>query len=545
MSPSPGGRLSLAPGLARPRATRAFSIALRATWSAAAAAGPILGWAALAILLGALVGLSAIMLPPAAAFAIPGIAGLALLWALPELRAVPARSVRVLFYVVLVVDLCAPAYYAIAGTGLPWISARRVVAFPLILCIALVIGGSPAASDKIVQRLAAARSISICLIGFLGMLSLSIFTSSIPPESVSYLTNAVLTWYVPLVAIIYLINKQKDIDIFIKIIAWCTVFISICGLIQFIVQHNFFLDLLPAPILDALMENNPTFQTMATVDQFRYGEYRAPSVFENSLSFGQFEAMIVPFGYYLLVHRPRAGDRLLGLLVVASAFLGVATSGARGAYISILVATPAFVALWSIRRTRFERRSLAPALISTTGAMSLAAVMVLIFTWTKLYRRVIGGTYLEDASANGRVEQWNAALPHILDNPLTGHGAGNGAEIVGVFNPGYTFPTLDSMLISMLVETGVPGFVFFFGSVLCAIVLGARKYVLDPSDRGAFAGGLSCSLIAFLVYAVVLSQIENFTLLFLFLGLTVAVLSLDPKPDDLNGADKRSLGGAR
>jgi O-antigen ligase len=76
----------------------------------------------------------------------------------------------------------------------------------------------------------------------------------------------------------------------------------------------------------------------------------------------------------------------------------------------------------------------------------------------------------------------------------------------------------------MLVETGVPGFLFFYGSVIFAILLCARKYLADPSDRGAFAGGLSCSLIAFLVYSTVLSQVENFTLLFLFLGLTFVLL---------------------
>ena len=82
------------------------------------------------------------------------------------------------------------------------------------------------------------------------------------------------------------------------------------------------------------------------------------------------------------------------------------------------------------------------------------------------------------------------------------------------------------MPISLLVETGVPGFLFFYGSLIFAIVLGARKYLPDSSGRGAFAGGLSCSLIAFLVYSTVLSQVENFTLLFLFLGLTIGLLSL-------------------
>ena len=121
-------------------------------------------------------------------------------------------------------------------------------------------------------------------------------------------------------------------------------------------------------------------------------------------------------------------------------------------------------------------------------------------------------------------------LPHIEANPLTGHGVGTGADVVGYFNPGAVFPTLDSMLISLLVETGVPGLLFFYGSLIFAI-FSASGNICGTQRCGAVAGGLSCSLIAFLVYSIVLSQLENFTLLFLFLGLTIALLSLNRQPE--------------
>jgi hypothetical protein len=174
------------------RARRSLSIATRAIPSAILWLAPIVGWAAAALLLGAAVGLSAVILPPAGAFAIPAIAALVLLWALPQLPAVPVRTVRALFPVVLVVDLCVPVYYAIAGTGLPWISVRRIATFPLILCISLVIAGSSEARARIVRRLGGAKLVSTCAIGYLVMMALSILTSVSPPASISYFVDALL-----------------------------------------------------------------------------------------------------------------------------------------------------------------------------------------------------------------------------------------------------------------------------------------------------------------------------------------------------------------
>ena len=164
-------------------ARRALSIATRAIPSAILWLAPIVGWATAAVFLGAAVGLSAVILPPTGAFAVPAIAALLLLWALPELPAVPVRTVRALFPIVLVVDLCVPVYYAIAGTGLPWISVRRIATFPLILCISLVIAGSSEARARIVRRLGAAKVVSTYVIGYGVMTALSIFTSAAPPQA--------------------------------------------------------------------------------------------------------------------------------------------------------------------------------------------------------------------------------------------------------------------------------------------------------------------------------------------------------------------------
>ena len=95
---------------------------------------------------------------------------------------------------------------------------------------------------------------------------------------------------------------------------------------------------------------------------------------------------------------------------------------------------------------------------------------------------VLGGG-AEQASTEGRWIQWRAALPLIESNPITGHGF-----ITAGFDIG---SSIDSYVISVLVETGIPGFVFFAGIVCLPIWYGVRAYLTDLSESGALRGSLA------------------------------------------------------
>ncbi len=90
--------------VARGEARLAFARAPEFIWRALM----ILGWAALAIFLGSVVGLAAVLLPPMGALGIVAAVGLVLLWVMPDLAAVPDRIVRRLLFASLVVNLCVP-----------------------------------------------------------------------------------------------------------------------------------------------------------------------------------------------------------------------------------------------------------------------------------------------------------------------------------------------------------------------------------------------------------------------------------------------------
>jgi len=148
---------------------------------------PIVAWGSAAIILGTVVGFAAVVLPPMGAFGLVAPLALLLLWVMPEMPLVFPRLIRKTFFVMLFINLCLPTYYMVQIPGLPWISARRLSSFALIVPFFLAVSSSSRARDEIIERLRAAPPIVICVLGFLVMAVLSVFTSKAPQESISAL----------------------------------------------------------------------------------------------------------------------------------------------------------------------------------------------------------------------------------------------------------------------------------------------------------------------------------------------------------------------
>ena len=475
----------------------------------------VTAWSVTAILFGTIVGLAAVVLPPVGAFGIVAAVGLVFLWVMPDLAAIPDRIVRRLLFVVVIVDLCLPNYYAIDLPGLPWISARRIVTFPLILLFAIAYAGSSKTRRTIAAVLRSSRFITICVFGYFGMTIASIFTSINPPSSLSQVTDLFLECYVPFLAILYVVRKEDDIYKLIRTLCWCALLISLIGAVDFKLQSHTYILLMPKALVNRLAATNPAFANVL-IPTFRNGMYRATSVFDVSLSFGEFEAIMAPLAFYLLIYGGSRLDRVLGCALVFLCPAGIFFSGSRGAYLGYGVATAVFVAAWVIRTRRLHPHHLGVAIAGVMGTMGFAFVAVLVMFWKRAHNIVLGGG-AESYSDDSQLIQWRLAWPHILANPVTGHGYGTAGDVVGYFTAN-SVPSVDSSLISVLVETGLPGFLFFFGMAVFGAWRGLRLFLFDPSKRAAAAGALACSLIAFVVQRFALSQRESYTTIFIIIA---------------------------
>ena len=101
-----------------------------------------------------------------------------------------------------------------------------------------------------------------------------------------------------------------------------------------------------------MMEDNPSIEIMVHANPYRNGLYRASSIFTVPLSFGEFEAMVAPFGAFFLLHAAHWRGRVFGFIVLACAVVSLFCSGARGGTIGFLIAMPILFILWLIRHSR-------------------------------------------------------------------------------------------------------------------------------------------------------------------------------------------------
>ena len=309
-----------------------------------------------------------------------------------------------------------------------------------------------------------------------------------------------MAWYAPALAMIYVIRDKEDVVFILKII--CRVRgIQYGGRTGFVLPPaSIFLDIFPLGMLAALIQTNPALHALLPApEDFRNGMYRSPSTFLSQLSFGEFEIIAIPIGLFFAAHRKDVYERTLGWVVVVGGILGIFSSGSRGGWVGVIPTVAVFVAFWSIRKAVSHRGSLGPAIAGLAGAISLVAVIGLIIVWPKAHNIVLGGG-AEAGSTEARYIQWVIATPFIKSNPITGHGFVLGGYIIN--------GSIDSYVISLLIETGIPGFVFFTGMLLLPIWYGLRNYLADLSETGAVAGALACSFIAFTINRLVLSERE-------------------------------------
>ena len=225
-----------------------------------------------------------------------------------------------------------------------------------------------------------------------------------------------------------------------------------------------------------------------------------------------------------MAHGEKYTERLMGALTIIAALTSLFVSGARGGSIAFIASMPLFFVFWVMRYARNNPIGMAGPAGGALAFMATSGLVWAVLGIGRLHKMVLGGGDSASSDAS-RFDQAKLALPKIIANPITGWGIGNSAEVIGFHSPGGKL-SVDTSLLTLLVETGVPGLVFYFGLIFVSIFTMSRLYVMGNDRETAIGAGLSCSMLAYGVYRLVLSQRENQWMFFILVSLVAVILKL-------------------
>ncbi len=474
---------------------------------------------AMAIFIGVLYGFWGTVLPPVFIILlyIPMLVlfGL-LLWVMPDDRPIGGRANWTMFLAFAAVTFLWPNYLGLSLPGAPVLSLRRVVGLSLMVVFFMAIASSRAARTQLIETLSGFPLLWKMLLGFALVQIIAIIGADRWYLAYRFWLNAFHAWIVLFFIAVLVFRTPGRIARWAQLIAGCAIIVSIIAIAEQFTQHVLWAEHIPG-----FLRVDSEDVTRILTPSFRGSRYRSQAIFGVSLSLAEFLALASPLVLHLLVTARAVMKRLLLVAGLVAVVLGIVFTQARLGFVGLLVGGLVYLFLYGLVRLRRDRSDVIGPAIAYGYAAGLVALYALIMAVDGLRIRVFGSSTAQ-SSNDARAVQFDMAPPVILQHPLFGHGPGRGAEALGFTTPGGLI-TIDSYLLSILLDYGVVGFCLFYGMLIVALaksfqlalVSGARCDA--PRDMG-FAAPLCAMLAAFLMIKTVLSQEENHAILFMVYG---------------------------
>jgi O-antigen ligase len=239
------------------------------------------------------------------------------------------------------------------------------------------------------------------------------------------------------------------------------------------------------------------------------------ATFVHPLTFGEYLALCFPLAMFLAGFAMQGFRRLLGLLALPLLVAGIYLSHTRSTLLALGVVLVGLVATLGLRAMR-QRRSMS---LSVAGFFVLAAVPIAALALGAIALELSSGrTSGEIGSSVARLTMFRYGAQAVIEQPLLGYGPGFAAVTIGLL-PGFTALTVDSYYLSVALESGVPGLLFFAALLVYTVINGLIASTRRGGTAGARLAVLAVTLSGFAVVKLVLSQPDNMAAAFLLIAL--------------------------
>ncbi|WP_306224596.1 O-antigen ligase family protein [Bosea beijingensis] len=478
-------------------------------------------WTSAALLFGALVGLC---LPAAFEggleiyFLILALIIVVIIFSMPRKKTFNDRTCWILFVTFLSLYSLYPHYISLRISGLPWLSPVRIVLAALFFVWLYAFRHSAVMEETLRRHIRENRAFFVFFGIFVAAQIFGLLTSRSPAQSLTRFLLFQFIWTFPFLAMISLARTEQRLRL---VAALFIVFAAVqcsMGFIEARLQRLLWLDFLP-PGFGADTE----FLLRIIQGQFRGGTYRVQGSFSVSLIYAEFLVLMLPFAIFAVIEGRTRFVRMAGFVTAAAIVPAQFLSGARLGTVGTLIIFFLLLIVHVVRVKKINKRSMLGPFLLLMLPFALAAFAAAYVASPRLQSMTIGGGQ-HQASTEGRLEQVKRAIPRIAERPVFGHGLGVAGETLGFRNLAGVL-TIDSYALSLLLEVGIVGTIGFVGMIIWTIIVGFRLSLQQGQGPNYLGAAVALSLCAYASTKLVLSQIDTQMLVFVMMGLVIALRS--------------------
>ncbi|EGD59997.1 putative diutan polysaccharide polymerase [Novosphingobium nitrogenifigens DSM 19370] len=445
-------------------------------------------------------------------------------WVLPEGTEPPTRLMTWMFTAYFVALTLWPYYLAISLPGFPLIEIRRVFVALAILAMMVSLSISRSFRQRMKEIIGASPWIFRLFGTFVVIQMLSLPLARSFPAATSAFVRDQLGWTAVLFMSSYVFTRPGEIGKWAAILRGMAIVMVFMGIAEY---HNKAI-LWANHIPSFLQVGDPGVQRILS-PVFRSNVYRINGTFPVSLSLAEWLALTMPFFLYYIFFGRRMAIRIFCVIGDALVFLAIILTQARIGLIGTLVAHSVFVAVWAMRARRLQRGSVLPTIALAAYPVLLVSLIGAVMTVPALRVRVLGGG-AQAASTQGRIEQFHMAVPMIMRRPVLGYGVGQAPLQLGWADPSGQI-SIDSYILTLLLDYGVPGFAVYVSLMGVAITQGFRLSMKgDEDSENGYAGAAAICLCIWLACQNALSQEDNASFIFMIVGMIAAISWRDRHP---------------
>ena len=344
---------------------------------------------------------------------------------------------------------------------------------------------------------------------------IKVITAVIDPQGMlglyMFLKIDVFTDMLLMFLVLYFVRDFSDFAKIIDTLIIASLVVTLIVVVESVVQHNLF---------DTIISDTNWSVDAALLDKSRDDKYRAQGSFGHPIILAQYAVCLLPLAWWRVSQLNGLKKLLFGIAIVglgADVFLTNTRSGIGLLVIALFVLGVWNMILWWKRNNQ--------QLVKMLIAVQLGgAAIVLLGLMLRFMSNLLGGrTQEESMSSYHRVQMWHAAIPKIMESPLSGYGPTNAMTNVGfVGHFGNLFMDNYFLLLSLesgLIATFLLVIIFLYLSKDIFLLLFAK--LRDEREMLRFALSLSIGLFA--VFQVIHASSELFRFFYLLAGCKIAL----------------------